>query len=47
MNWNSIIPLPLRIKAREGTFPLSSHTIILCEQDYIAENFALLLCHRL
>ena len=42
MNWNSLIPLPLRIKAREGTFPLSSHTIILCEQDYIAENFALL-----
>ncbi len=42
MNWNSIIPLPFRIVHHDGVFNLSSEAVLLCEQDYIAENFALL-----
>ncbi|MFW5714912.1 MAG: beta-N-acetylhexosaminidase [bacterium] len=43
MNWNTIIPAALHVVPKNGIFTLSADVPVLCEQDYIAENFALLM----
>src|SRR6056297_932146 len=44
MDWNTLIPAPLRIEQKnyqhEGTFSLSSQVALLSEHADVAENFA-------
>lgn len=43
MNWTTVIPAPLQVTPKHEIFTLSPEVLILCEQDYIAENFAMLM----